>query len=1122
MADFVRRIILVNEFRADVKGAAALKQLGSSVPQLTSGMNNVTKATNNAAKASKGLWAPMTKLRISFFNVALAAGLVVGGYKLLTKGAMDVDESVTRLASVTGETNDVLLDQVRILRRGTIFTLKEVSDAYLDVAKRGFNTADSFKVVEASTLLATGAFTDLATATNVITTSLNQFGLSANSAGMVANVLAGTAIMTAANIETLGVSLRTVGPVADAAGLSFAETSATLGLLMDSGLQASKAGTGLRAVLNKILNPSKEATDIMKDLGVSLFDVNGRIKGVDRIMSEFSTTLSEVDDDERRLDAAMTIFGIRGGPAAQALFKTYENGGETISELTAKIQTLNFASDLAAKQMESMAAIQARANASIGESLAKVGAAILEYTIGGVARSAGAWADAKAAGDEYVNSLISISQKGEEGKAVLKGYIDDQKLMALTNKQLKKALDAGAISLEQYNKHAGEEPMRFAELDLKRVVLLSKATKELTQKDSELAKKEAELTSIREFSAQSIVEMISANEDLARITGLNADKQEARKKILQDTNNVYVKAADSLNLLQQRHKEYGDELVDVGLLTKWRRELEQGGDVAEKAAKKLIAYSKAVDEVKDSVGESQNAIASLSSSFDQAQAILSDLIPTDLKWAQSIRKVSDNMRTQAAEIVNTTDATERWQKEVEGIADDFEENAFQLKYLTNEVKKYEKAISNLMKKRFTGETGVAKMIHDQETAIARADLAMMGITDAHHFLNTAQVITIDNYKTLKDSIDDVNDAVGDSQTAYDAWQQSINEHIKALIIHGSELKKDVTNSVRWQATQAVSLGLFDNAKDKSETEDEKRRRLMEDQLEKMRLANQVTYEDMHAQLGFFAQQHEDTMNGVNSDLDGAMDQLSNYWDSLEETQTELDDTTGAMTAMGAEVGSVQDILNAYDNSSMIQNFNTLTESINNAKGELVAFKSIAGKKVPGENELKLPTDKKPKPVTKEPGIGPAEVIRAIEKPEEVFPELAIKKRIVPEDKGPGLFKNILGGAIAGIGGLAGGALGTLIAPGAGTVGGTIAGGTLGAALAKKLKLFAEGGIIKQPTLGIIGEAGPEAVIPLDKANEGETGVGTTITGPITIEISGVNKDGGELAREIMTSLKSFA
>ena len=66
----------------------------------------------------------------------------------------------------------------------------------------------------------------------------------------------------------------------------------------------------------------------------------------------------------------------------------------------------------------------------------------------------------------------------------------------------------------------------------------------------------------------------------------------------------------------------------------------------------------------------------------------------------------------------------------------------------------------------------------------------------------------------------------------------------------------------------------------------------------------------------------------------------------------------------------------------------------------------------------------------------------------------------------------------------------------------------------KMIPFANGGIVTRPTNALIGEAGPEAVIPLSKLNK----MGTTIN--ITVN-AGMGTDGASVGREIVDAIKRF-
>ena len=62
--------------------------------------------------------------------------------------------------------------------------------------------------------------------------------------------------------------------------------------------------------------------------------------------------------------------------------------------------------------------------------------------------------------------------------------------------------------------------------------------------------------------------------------------------------------------------------------------------------------------------------------------------------------------------------------------------------------------------------------------------------------------------------------------------------------------------------------------------------------------------------------------------------------------------------------------------------------------------------------------------------------------------------------------------------------------------------------------FAKGGVVTGPTLGLIGEAGPEAVIPLNRAG----GVGTTIN--LTVN-AGMGADGAQVGEQIVSALRQY-
>jgi hypothetical protein len=70
-----------------------------------------------------------------------------------------------------------------------------------------------------------------------------------------------------------------------------------------------------------------------------------------------------------------------------------------------------------------------------------------------------------------------------------------------------------------------------------------------------------------------------------------------------------------------------------------------------------------------------------------------------------------------------------------------------------------------------------------------------------------------------------------------------------------------------------------------------------------------------------------------------------------------------------------------------------------------------------------------------------------------------------------------------------------------------------AVVAKKIPRLAEGGIINSPTLALIGEAGPEAVVPLDRMNTG---------GGVTVNVTGGLSTSAEIGQAVVNALRAYS
>jgi hypothetical protein len=118
----------------------------------------------------------------------------------------------------------------------------------LEFSKLGFDPSQILDATEATLALAQASGEDLAQSATVAASTVQGFGLQASETGRVVDVMAKSFSSSALDLSKFQIAMATVAPVARSAGQSLETTTAMLSVLTNNGLQASKAGTGLKNI----------------------------------------------------------------------------------------------------------------------------------------------------------------------------------------------------------------------------------------------------------------------------------------------------------------------------------------------------------------------------------------------------------------------------------------------------------------------------------------------------------------------------------------------------------------------------------------------------------------------------------------------------------------------------------------------------------------------------------------------------------------------------------------------------------------------------------------------------------------------------------------------------------
>jgi TP901 family phage tail tape measure protein len=274
-----------------------------------------------------------------------APGLALAApYAAATAIFANFDDQMRQVGAVAGASAPQLAAMSHTaeeLGRTTSYTAAEVASLMAELGRGGFNP-EQINVMTASVLsLARATGTDAARSAEIVTETINQFGLAAADGARVADVLALAANRTNTSVDGLGESLKYAGPVAADLGMTLEDTVAILGSLGNAGIKGSDAGTSLRR-LGVIAAATGE--DLQSIFGVSNVDATGKLKPLVQVLDDIGAATANMDVEERvsKFEQAFGLLGItaasvisRTGSATQGLAAELENAGGTATRSSA-------------------------------------------------------------------------------------------------------------------------------------------------------------------------------------------------------------------------------------------------------------------------------------------------------------------------------------------------------------------------------------------------------------------------------------------------------------------------------------------------------------------------------------------------------------------------------------------------------------------------------------------------------------------------------------------------------------------------------------------------------------------------------------------------------------------
>jgi TP901 family phage tail tape measure protein len=279
---------------------------------------------------------------------------LVGGVALNT--AMDYESAMYMMEATSGATADQMAAVgSAAIALGSDMTLPgtsaaDAAEAMTELSRAGLSVEDSMAAALGTLRLAAAAEVSNAEAATIAGNALNMFGLAGSEATRVADLLAAGANASSADIRQMAMALQMSGSVAAAAGMPIEDLTTAIGLMANAGIQGSDAGTSLKTMLMRLMNPTAEAAGLMEALGISVYDSQGEMRPMSSLIGQFTGALSGLTQEQRNA-ALATIFGTDAVRAANVVLM---GGTEAWEAMSGAVNRSGAAGDLAGARMSGL------------------------------------------------------------------------------------------------------------------------------------------------------------------------------------------------------------------------------------------------------------------------------------------------------------------------------------------------------------------------------------------------------------------------------------------------------------------------------------------------------------------------------------------------------------------------------------------------------------------------------------------------------------------------------------------------------------------------------------------------------------------------------------------------
>lgn len=275
--------------------------------------------------------------KVALVGAAIAGYFGVQAFTGVVKGAADFEAAMSRVQAATGASAEEMAKLTKLAKDASAssgFSNVETADALTNLAKAGASATEAMEALPGVINLAQAGEIGLAQSSEYLTKIIASMGGKFSDAGRYADVLAMGANASNTSVTGLAQALSYAAPAANALNLNLETTVGIIGKFADGGIDASRAGTALNAILSQFLDPASKFRNELALAGITTGD--------------FKEALTQLAAAGPRGANAILAVGTEAGPALRGLLNA---GIGALDDLIGKLKNAEGSAAATAKTL---------------------------------------------------------------------------------------------------------------------------------------------------------------------------------------------------------------------------------------------------------------------------------------------------------------------------------------------------------------------------------------------------------------------------------------------------------------------------------------------------------------------------------------------------------------------------------------------------------------------------------------------------------------------------------------------------------------------------------------------------------------------------------------------------